>query len=241
MAPKKQNDFAPPVGAAREFERQLRHVARHTAGIIKPHIDGPRIVQEALMMDRIRAYAKVLGPWADSYVRRFNVNLDEANKRAFKKTSVKVAQAMRAEARSPLGLDAERIHREQVTLIKSLPLEAAQRAQTLAREATFGGKRPAEIAQELADTEGITLNRATLIARTEIGKAYSAMTQARAESIGSPGYYWVATKDARTRQSHADMDGVFVAWDDPPELDDMTGHAGTLPNCRCRSRVDIPE
>jgi hypothetical protein len=37
------------------------------------------------------------------------------------------------------------------------------------------------------------------------------------------------------------MNGQVVAWDDPPTLDGLTGHAGALPNCRCIPLPIIPE
>jgi uncharacterized protein with gpF-like domain len=37
------------------------------------------------------------------------------------------------------------------------------------------------------------------------------------------------------------MEGKFVRWDEPPTLDNLTGHAGALPNCRCRPEPVIPD
>jgi uncharacterized protein with gpF-like domain len=36
------------------------------------------------------------------------------------------------------------------------------------------------------------------------------------------------------------MEGVFVEWDKPPILDNMRGHAGEFPNCRCYPEPVIP-
>jgi uncharacterized protein with gpF-like domain len=70
-----------------------------------------------------------------------------------------------------------------------------------------------------------------MIARTEIGRATGALTQARALSVGSEGYWWRI--EGRNAGSHRKMKDKFVRWDNPPTLDGMTGHAGCLPNCKC--------
>jgi hypothetical protein len=37
------------------------------------------------------------------------------------------------------------------------------------------------------------------------------------------------------------MEGEFVPWDKPPNLDNMQGHAGEFPNCRCYPEPVIPK
>uniref|UniRef100_UPI00255ADB8F DUF6883 domain-containing protein n=1 Tax=Pseudodesulfovibrio pelocollis TaxID=3051432 RepID=UPI00255ADB8F len=70
-------------------------------------------------------------------------------------------------------------------------------------------------------------------ALTEVSKAGTALTRARAESVGSEGYIWRTARDGATRPSHRAMEGRFVKWSEPPTLDGMTGHAGEFPNDRC--------
>jgi len=79
-----------------------------------------------------------------------------------------------------------------------------------------------------------------MIARTEIGRASTALTQARSLALGSTGYIWRTAEDGDVRHSHAEMEGKFVSWDRPPTLDGLTGHAGALPNCRCYCEVVLP-
>jgi uncharacterized protein with gpF-like domain len=44
---------------------------------------------------------------------------------------------------------------------------------------------------------------------------------------------WRTARDGDVRASHKAMEGKQVDWNRPPTLDGMTGHAGSLPNCRC--------
>lgn len=78
---------------------------------------------------------------------------------------------------------------------------------------------------------------AKLIARTETAKLQTSITQNRATELGSTAYIWQSSNDIRTRQSHRAMNGVIVFWRDDEEekplLDNMYGHAGEFPNCRC--------
>lgn len=64
--------------------------------------------------------------------------------------------------------------------------------------------------------------------------------QRRAQEIGIEWYQWSTSRDARVRSSHQKMDGVLVAWDDPPSPEQLNGepstgryHAGEVQGCRC--------
>lgn len=129
----------------------------------------------------------------------------------------------------------------QVRLIKSLPLDAAQRIHDLSTRSLIEGNRSSEIAGLIMATGHVTRSRANTIARTEVSRASCVFTQARAENLGSEGYIWRTSEDGDVRPSHKAMNGKFVAWDNPPTLDNLKGHAGCLPNCRCYAEPVIPE
>ena len=75
---------------------------------------------------------------------------------------------------------------------------------------------------------------AGVIARTETAKLQTVILQSRATDLGSVAYTWLASNDKRTRPSHKAMNGVVVFWNhEKPILDNMQGHAGEFPNCRC--------
>lgn len=83
-----------------------------------------------------------------------------------------------------------------------------------------------------------------VIARTETAKLQTLVLENRAIDLGSVAYIWLASNDKRTRPSHRNMNGVVVFWKfEKPHLDNMIGHAGEFPNCRCSPQpiLDIDE
>lgn len=231
----KHKDFQANSSAETQFYRQLRKVARAAGGIVDAHVNGHEVENGDKMMEQLRAYAKVLGPWAQKQSAKLLDQVANKNKRAYEQKSKVMGAALRAGvAETDVGRLSVAMMAEQVALIQSIPIEAGQRAQKLALDAFYDGSRADEIAKELLRTTDVTESRALLIARTETARANASITQARAAGIGVKGYYWRTTMDGAERDSHADMNGLFVEYAKEPTLDDgTTGHAGTFPNCRC--------
>lgn len=161
----------------------------------------------------------------------------------WRSVSQKISEGLRdVVGNTPVGQVTQDIVYRQIQLMKSLPIEAAERVKDIqerAIQAVISGERPDELYDMIMQSGDVAASRAKMIARTEIGRATGALTQARALSVGSEGYWW-RIEGAGTRPSHKRMKDVFVRWDDPPTLDGMTGHAGCLPNCKCWSDVQIP-
>lgn len=153
-----------------------------------------------------------------------------------------LSRELRLEIRAaPTGATMQALMAEQVTLIKSIPLEAAQRVHKLTIEGIEDSTRASEISKAIQASGDVAKSRADLIARTEVARTASTLTEARALHVGSPGYFWRTSHDGDVRESHKKMEGKFVAWSDPPTIDGMTGHAGQFPNCRCYTEPVIPE
>lgn len=224
------------LAAEREYAAALKGVAREVGKIVNSGKSTFEIKRALL------AYAELLEPWARSAAEAMVRRADLKNKTAFAAQSAKLARAVRSELAEGAVAEAYRAKiEENVKLIKSIPVEAAQRVETVAQEALASGERAKAMVAEIMETEGVTESRAMLIAKTETSKASVALTRARATSVGSDGYIWRSSMDARTRPSHKNMEGVFVKWSSPPTLDGMTGHAGEFPNCRCFPEPVLPE
>jgi SPP1 gp7 family putative phage head morphogenesis protein len=144
--------------------------------------------------------------------------------------------------RTGIGPILDRAASVNANLISSLPGDIArhitERASTLQKQ----GKRAPEIEKELRSlAPRLTKSRIELIARTEIGKAETDLTRARAEEIGLDWYQWLTSQDVRVRPSHRNMNDVLVAWSDPPQPEELIRerstlghyHAGCCPRCRC--------
>ncbi|HEJ8096347.1 TPA: hypothetical protein SMI77_004379 [Serratia marcescens] len=161
----------------------------------------------------------------------------------WKSVSQQISEGLRdVVGNTPIGQVTQDIVYRQIQLMKSLPLEAADRVREIqqrAIQATIHGERPDALYEMIMQSGDVAASRAKMIARTEIGRATGALTQARALAVGSEGYWW-RIEGAGTRPSHKKMRDKFVYWNNPPTLDGMIGHAGCLPNCKCHPDVQIP-
>jgi SPP1 gp7 family putative phage head morphogenesis protein len=228
--------FEPSKGAEKRYALQLRRIARMVGQIVAMHnLTGkPDVVG---LNRSLQSYAVSLTPFALQITNNLLQDVMRGNARAWQSQSKGLSRELRrVMSEENIGGVVKILQDRQVELIKSLPIEAGQRVQKLALESATGGIRADELAERIAETEGVTLSRANVIARTEISKANSAITQARSSLAGATHYIWRTASDGDVRESHAEMEGEIVAWNDPPTLSDgMTGHAGEFPNCRCFS------
>jgi SPP1 gp7 family putative phage head morphogenesis protein len=153
-----------------------------------------------------------------------------------------MSRALKDEIRTaPTGEALRRLLDEQVHLITSLPLDAAERVHEIATKQLYSGDRADVLAKQILRSGDVSKSRANLIARTEVARAASGLVQARATHVGSEGYVWRTANDRDVRKSHKGMSGKFVRWDSPPVLDKMRGHAGQFPNCRCYPEPVVPD
>lgn len=125
-------------------------------------------------------------------------------------------------------------------LIKSLSTEALDRIERETIGAIFEGRSNADIANSLREAEGLSRNRAILIARDQASKLNGGMNEFRQRQAGVTHYKWRTILDGRERPSHHANNGKIFSWDKPPP----TGAPSTAVNCRCRGLAiltDDPE
>lgn len=190
----------------------------------------------------LQRYAEALAPWAERTAAEMLTEVNRRDESAWMQNAADLSRALRQEIRTaPTGATMQALMAEQVTLIKSIPLDAAQRVHKLTIEGIEDSSRASEISKAIRASGDVAKSRADLIARTEVARTASTLTEARALHVGSPGYFWRTSGDGDVRESHREMEGKFVAWSDPPTLDGMKGHAGQFPNCRCYPEPVIPE
>lgn len=229
----------------RWYTTQLLKVARHIGDIITGIAGGdtvdPTLV--APVIDRaMQDYANLISGWARATAVRMVAQVAKQDEEAWMQRARDMASWLKRELRTtPTGLLMDQLLDEQVRLIKSIPLAAAQRVHKLVQEAQISGVRADTVAAEILRTNDVSASKAQLIARTEVARASSKLTEARARRIGSAGYIWRTSKDSDVRHSHQEMEGVYVDWDVPPTLSDgTTTHAGQIYNCRCFPEPVIP-
>ena len=239
--PKKDSPFQKSKAIQEEYARALRGVAKEVGKLVKGYGPTDQISVEKLRR-ALRAYSEILGPWALTTVNKVVLAIENQDKFAWRKHTEAMSMALRNEIlNAPTGETLRQLMQEQVKLIQSIPLEAAERVHKLVTENLYQSARAEEIAKKIMKTESVAQSRANLIARTEISRCSNILVQARATHVGSTGYTWKTSGDLLVRDSHRKMNGVFVRWDSPPTLDKMVGHAGGFPNCRCWCDPVIPE
>lgn len=224
------------------YATMLRRIARHVGHIVQG-FDAEDFAGLHRAKTALERYAEVLTPWAESVAQRMVTEIAARDEQAWRKASAEIGKGIAREiAEAPTGAVMRRLMAEQVTLIKSLPLEAAERVHKLAVEGLANGSRASELAAEIMRSGEVAKSRANLIARTETGRAQTTLTQARAQSVGSTHFRWVTAHDSDVRPSHKKLDGKIFRWDDPPECD--PGHhalPGAIWNCRCVAIPILPD
>lgn len=116
-----------------------------------------------------------------------------------------------------------------VGLIKNIGDKLAADIESTTMRAVQSGKLHPDLAVELEERFGFSEERAKLIARDQVGKAYGQINSARQRELGVEKFIWRTANDERVRAEHEERDGEIYSYDDPPD--------GELPgepiNCRC--------
>ena len=244
------SEWAKVRRAESEYARQLRQVAQAIGHFVrglfprgKPaHPDALTQLNAALA-----GYSETITPWAEAVANRMLADVAQRDERAWARMGDRMSRALRREVQeTPLGSIVRQRLADQVMLIKSLPLEAAQRVQALTVKQFIEGGRSTDIIDAIMASGDVTISRANLIGRTEVGRTQMEFSRARAERVGSTGYVWRAVMDADTRKRHRQLNGTFQKWSEPPIASDpgqkiMRYHAGAGPGCRCYCEPVVPD
>lgn len=232
---KPKSPFEMDRGIEQRYAMRLRALADRIGKMIGGFSDPlGEPVQQAQITKLMGEFADTITPWAQALAGRVVKEVDFKNRRAFHAHSKEMSRRLKYELEhAPTGEMMRLMQAEQVELIRSLPIEAAERVQTIALKNLLSGTRAESFAKEIMRSGDVAKSRATLIARTETARTASNLTMARAMFVGSTKYEWNTAKDEDVRPSHRKMQGQIVEWAHPPTLDGLRGNAGCLPNCRC--------
>ncbi len=222
----------------------LRKIAFHCGQIVNGFPPGD-VASDAAINELLRRYAEALRPWAVETAARMVEEVNRRDEAAWMAQAKEMSRALRQEIRTAsTGATMRLLMAEQVTLIQSIPEEAAQRVHRLTMEGLADSTRASEISKAIQASGEVARSRADLIARTEVSRTASTLTEARALSVGSPGYIWRTSRDSDVRPDHQELEGQFIPWGQPPIADKRTGrraHAGCIYGCRCYPEPVIPE
>lgn len=203
--------------------------------------DSDVIGQERTVQQRLFSYADTIDAWANDVSSIMLKRVSQADYSVW----LSIGESISAQTRKRLNdvtfsSTFQQLQKEQVELIKSLPLVAAEKVHEWTQAGLSKGQRYPTIAKRIREELGVvTESRAVLIARTETARARSNFTRTRAELIGSTHYIWHTVGDSTVRDGHAALDGKVFAWNDPPVSDfgkagaPIRSHPGQVFNCRC--------
>lgn len=217
------------------YSRRLKEVAAQVSNLIHMYSGQPEALEAAL-----KRYARDIEDWSIEVSGRMLRKADALDYSEWLKASKKITQKTRQQLRSAVtgGIFRE-LQDSQVELIKSLPLQAAEKAHEIVEEANLTGARFTDYVEQINNLGKISESRAVLIARTETSRARANFTQARAIATGSRFYRWHSSHDSRVRDMHKDLDGRIFSWDAPPVAgigkggEELHAHPGCIFNCRC--------
>ena len=116
-----------------------------------------------------------------------------------------------------------------VGLIRAIPEKLATDIEGEVMRAIQGGKLHADLAKDLARRFEFGEDRARLIARDQVGKAYAQIAQSRQRELGVTRFVWRTVEDERVRPEHETLNGKTFDYDEPPD----EGFPGDAINCRC--------
>jgi SPP1 gp7 family putative phage head morphogenesis protein len=234
--------------AERQYMSQLGSVGRNIGSIIKGFAAKGTILDSSGLSDALGAYSRLLFPWARAVADRMLRDVGTRDLAAWRHLTTAIGSQLYKDLReAPVGTLHAQMMEEQVRLITSLPIDASRRVHTLTREALVTGRRAEEIAKDILDSGGVSVNRARLIARTEVGRTASKYVEVRARFVGSTSYVWHGVRDADERKEHLALEGKIIEWDNPPIAGTGRGgvpqryHAGAGPNCRCHPSPILPD
>jgi len=231
--------------AEQQYMRALAAVARQVGTLVKGFTgSGELSLDQARRLNAmLMEYGTTIKPWAIAVTKRMHLEVLQRDGRAWEQAAQEMGRTLRRQiASAPVESVLTARLGDQVSLITSIPIEAAERVHQLTVRNLITSGRGKEIEQMVMASGHVALSRAKTIARTETARTASLLTQVRAEYVGSPGYIWRTSRDTDVRPLHKRLEGEFIEWSRPP-ISGSNGeraHAGQIYNCRCYQEVILP-
>ncbi|MDQ7094204.1 minor capsid protein [Desulfosporosinus sp. PR] len=238
------NDWSPKRRLELQFQRELNKLGLSMQGSIEGLTDPFEILSSVKSLFENMVFYRYSNGLAEKVVEGvLNANARSWREAARESSNGRlIYEALRKELQGPVGNSVAIQIDRNAEIIRSLPLDISKQITKIISEESMKGRRSEDIAKDiLSRFPDISKSKAALIARTEVSKTSTALTQARCENIDIPAYIWRTSEDSRVRSSHRHMDGVIVFWRYPPSPERLIGgknppepyHAGNIYNCRC--------
>lgn len=185
----------------------------------------------------VTRYDKVSGELAERFAGRAIRHSDTSLYNALERAGLTVKMVMTKNMQS--ALDA--VVAENVSLIRSIPMQHFTQVETLVMQATQRGFDVGHLATELRERLGVERRRAALIARDQTNKAHAVLTAQRQKDIGITHGVWQHSHAGKVpRPSHVAANGKEFDLDIGLYLDGKWVLPGQAINCRCTWRAVLP-
>jgi len=232
------------------YASQLVSVAKQIGQLIQRY-DPEKLDDNIELIKALYNFTNQLTDWALQVSKKVVYQLNNNDLQAWNKHSERMSAGVRREVTTfPVDAQLKKYMDDQVELIKSLPIDAAKRIHKLVYKNLYEGTERAKgLANQIMETEGVSKSNAMRIARTEISRIGTGLTEVRAENSGLAWYIWHSSHDIRTRLSHKLMNNVVCRWEEPPNPEKLfqgrsegkikvgkpydSYHSGNTFNCRC--------
>ena len=261
---------APPRAIEREYAKAIQSLLREAAAVvareITPALAGWSAEARA-ELDRLDAVrADGIGQRIAAYIRRVGgrllssirpTALDALAERFADRTSSWSRAQVNRQVRAAVGVDVfasepnlaplvDTFVAENVALIRNVPEQFLTNVEGLVLRGVTSGTLPRDIAEQLADAEGVALRRAKNIARDQVGKFYGRLNSVRQQRLGVKTYTWTTANDNRVRPEHEERDGKVYAWNPEDATDEIEylppeEQPGGPPMCRCGAEANVDE
>lgn len=229
-------DFSPSKDALRKYEKGLDTLIQEIDQLVTKYYDPTKPDEVKKLINALNRYSKTLRPWAFKLAATIIQRVSIDNYSRWTSLSKKVGKLLvnRYQRNDPIYALAKKLQNDQVKYIVTIPQQMAKRVQEASRLYRAEGIRQEELAARIQNTAGVAKFVAQRLARTEISKANTALTKARAQSIGVKQFIWRTAGDEIVRSSHAELDGMVFSFDKPPLIPKEGRHLpGDIYNCRC--------
>lgn len=230
--------------AEAKYQRELISVGRQVGALVKGYAPKGIVKDLPGLSSALYKYSELLKPWARAVTENMHADVENRDARSWAELAREMGKTLRQEIKhAPIGTTMRAALDYQVSLISSIPLDAAKRVHKLTLEALITSSRASEIEKEILASGHVSVGKAKLIARTETSRTASLLMEVRAKYVGSTHYRWHTSEDSDVRLEHRKLNGKVFAWNNPPVAgtNGMKYNPGCGPNCRCFAEPLLPD
>lgn len=227
----------------KEYDREIRKLIRtHAAEEHALAMDASLASQARILFGWLGTkYAKLFAARSSSIVERMIGGASKASQIQVGESLKKISGGLTIPVPDMPGELSDKITAataENVALIKSIGAQYHEKiSQTVLRSIATGGNGAQDLFDQISHIDGVTENRAKLIAVDQTRKVTTAMNVERSKSVGMRKFEWLHSGGgSEPRKLHLRYDGQVFDYDNPPVIDERTGERGfpgQLINCRC--------